>query len=717
MSDGSSLVAYEERIDYLRSMAHRPDANVSCIDTSFSFCPVPRVVAELGSWISDADVSVGEVLQVVPADDIGLLMGALSGARRTGIGTAQIRLPESPVDDEGAEPVDLCIVDMTEELGVYVCVVGELGHAERLREQTAEPLLRPRRLVQYRDETACFVRIDPLTKVLLGWTDEDLLGSSALDFIHPDDHDRGILSWMEMLAGRSGVRYRLRFKTAADEWRWFEISNTNRLNDPDAGYVETEMVDVDDEMSALARVRTGELQFKTLTESLPVGVIQVGAEANLVYVNEWIRQRAGFEVDEQSDHDDLEPVHAADRDALRCAFLAAVEEGTQTDLDVRLCDAGGDAEYLCRVRVRPLRAEDEIYGAIASVEDVTESASLQSRLRLQASTDHLTGLPNRAALSDGVKHLIDAATGHDNEMSVAVLFIDLDGFKLVNDGLGHEAGDDLLVEVGRRLSSTLRPDDFIARVGGDEFVIVCPWTRDLQDAAQLAERILERLQQPFVTADTATSVGASIGIAMHDGTPTTADVLIGNADLAMYEAKHSGGGRWRPYGEQLRSSVTQRFELERTIRSAIRDHEFSLVLQPIRELDTGHAVAAECLVRWNHPTRGLVAPAQFIPVAEQSDLIVELGRWILDDACRIGARLVSEGLVDFRIAVNLSGRQLARPAFHDELLEIVDRRGLSLDPPRVWAGGCGRVHQKGLLSWDACDVQSHVHRKHGRHFL
>ena len=281
------------------------------------------------------------------------------------------------------------------------------------------------------------------------------------------------------------------------------------------------------------------------------------------------------------------------------------------------------------------------------------------------------------ALSDDVQRFLDeVAERTDDPATLAVLFIDLDGFKLVNDGLGHDAGDELLIEVGTRLRSTLRPDDVVARVGGDEFVVVCPWTRGPDEVTHLAERILDRVNEPVVTGGTAASVACSIGIALHDRQPTTAEVLIGNADLAMYEAKRAGGARWELYGEELRSTMTRRFEVQRAINGGLRNDEFSLFLQPMCDLVTGDAVAAECLVRWHHPERGLVLPAQFVPIAEESDLIVTLGRWILDEACRITARIVGGGRDDFRVSVNISGRQLATDGFADELFEMLDRHDL-----------------------------------------
>ena len=677
MVEGDGALSVAERYEVLRSLASQEVGNVVCLDASFGRCPMPEVIERIGfdfEPVISSDSSSADLFDALSAADRARLLGALDESRRTGVGAARVQFVSSDRLAVREGPTGLCIVDLVDDAGVYVFVAGELLDVgeDIVR---ADELLRPRRLVMHRDETANFVGIDPLTEALLGWTEADLLGTSALDLVHPDDRDRGIESWLEMLAGSRSSRYRLRFRTVDGSYRWMEISNVDRLEEE--GWVVTEMVDVDDEMSALARVRAGERQFTTLTESLPVGVVQVDAEGNLVFANEWIRQIVGSPEIERTRRADLGSLDPDDRRPLVQTFRNAILDGADGDLDVRVLGAEDGLPRLCRVRVRPLVADDGVVGAIASVEDITESVSLQRQLRRQAETDHLTDLPNRAALGAHLQRMLDERSRDDATTRLALLFVDLDGFKLVNDALGHDAGDELLVEVGRRLSESIRADDFVARVGGDEFVVVCPSCRSEVDAEALASRIVDQLGRRFDVAGSDASISASVGIALLAESGMTADVLIGNADLAMYEAKRAGGGRWMHYARELRQSMAARFDVQRRIDTALDRDEFELHLQPIFDLRTGSVVAAETLVRWNHPDRGLVGPGEFVPVAEESDLMVPLGRWILDEACRLAARAVARHGPEFRVAVNVSGRQLAHGAFPAEVAAALDRHDLA----------------------------------------
>jgi len=290
----------------------------------------------------------------------------------------------------------------------------------------------------------------------------------------------------------------------------------------------------------------------------------------------------------------------------------------------------------------------------------------------QAFHDSLTGLPNRAQFLDQLEHAV-ARTQRD-PAGVTILFADLDGFKTVNDSLGHAAGDELLVLVAERLQRGLRPGDIAARFGGDEFAVLL---EGLSGAAALAvaERILRLFEDPFQVRDRQLYVTLSIGVAQGRNEP---DQLLRNADLAMYQAKSQGKGRATAFEPGMHAAVVERLELEVDLRQAIAREELVLHYQPVCKLDTGEVVGVEALVRWMHPVKGLVQPNDFIPMAEESRQIMALGRWVLDEACRQAAvwRARSPRPQRFEVSVNLSGVQLGEPDLVDQVRVALGRAGL-----------------------------------------
>ena len=289
--------------------------------------------------------------------------------------------------------------------------------------------------------------------------------------------------------------------------------------------------------------------------------------------------------------------------------------------------------------------------------------------------DGLTGLPNRSLFIDRLGHAIDR--GERSGADVGVLFCDLDGFKTVNDSLGPSAGDRLLAAVADRLRECLRPADTVARLGGDEFAVLLEELRGPGDAARAAQRILNALEAPFDLAAREVYVTVSIGIATGRG---DADTLLRDADLAMYRAKSEGKGRYAVYEPELHSAIVERLELEVDLRRAIERGELELAYQPIFNLRTGAVASLEALARWRHPTRGMVPPARFIPLAEESGDIHALGAWVLHEACQRAAlwRARYPGFPGLQLSVNLSSVQLREPSLVEEVAAALSNA--QLDP-------------------------------------
>ena len=345
------------------------------------------------------------------------------------------------------------------------------------------------------------------------------------------------------------------------------------------------------------------------------------------------------------------------------AVLAGTSPGFQRDYPCH----GAHEQRWFTVRISPAEVEGGS-GAVITHLDVSQMHQAREALSHQALHDALTGLPNRLLLTDRLAQALSDSERRGTQLAVA--FVDLDHFKRVNDSLGHPAGDALLVEVGRRLAQQLRAGDTLARFSGDEFVVV--W-RDLEDtceATALSARLVEALQAPFDLGSATVAVTASVGLAVGRA-PQSAEELLLAADAAMYDAKGHGRGRLRTYTTELRRGAAERMETENGLRRALERDELVLHYQPVVELATGRPVGAEALVRWQHPERGLVGPDQFIPVAEASGLIVPLGRWVLETACREAASWTGAA-AGLDVAVNLSVRQLTQPDVlrhvHDALL-------------------------------------------------
>jgi diguanylate cyclase (GGDEF)-like protein/PAS domain S-box-containing protein len=333
-------------------------------------------------------------------------------------------------------------------------------------------------------------------------------------------------------------------------------------------------------------------------------------------------------------------------------------------------------EVLVSLRTNALR---EANGALLQSNGRLEQAHHQlqeteKRIRYMAMHDHLTGLPNRALLHDRVTHAILHA--EREKRTVALLFIDLDNFKHVNDSLGHIAGDEMLRESAGRIKRCIRKSDTLARLGGDEFVVCLPRLQNSTQAGQLAQKILDALEEPFLLREQSLHAGASIGIGIYPNDGENVEALMQAADTAMYHAKAKGKGNYQFFTASLNAAVQQRLSIESQLRQALPHGELLLHYQPQVDLNTGLIVSAEALIRWMQPTRGMIQPLDFIPVAEESGLILKIGEWVLREACRQLRNWREDGHAGMSIAVNLSARQVLQRGFSDIVAGILEEHDL-----------------------------------------
>ena len=338
--------------------------------------------------------------------------------------------------------------------------------------------------------------------------------------------------------------------------------------------------------------------------------------------------------------------------------------------EFRVRHADGSSRYVDTI-VSNLTADATVGGLVFNTRDMTDRRMLEEQLEHRAFFDSLTGLPNRAVFRDRLDHAI-ARSARDSDVLV-VLLLDLDRFKFVNDSLGHDAGDELLVAVGGRIQDCSRSSDTVARLGGDEFAILIEDAASEEAAVALAERLLEALTSPFEVRGREVFIGASIGVALHTGESGQPDELIRNADTAMYAAKGAGKGRWVVFQPAMHQRTLEFFEVQADLQRALVRGEFVLHYQPIVDLANGKLQGVEALVRWRHPTQGLVMPGGFIPVAEETGMIVPLGVWVLGEACR-QAREWRDRYPEtsaMSMSVNLSMRQLLEPDLVPRVAEVL----------------------------------------------
>ena len=331
-----------------------------------------------------------------------------------------------------------------------------------------------------------------------------------------------------------------------------------------------------------------------------------------------------------------------------------------------------------------LRKEPYLMERMAGLADqaatALENARLLDEMRRRAFVDDLTGLPNNMLFRDRVGQAL--ARSERRNRQVGVLILDLDHFKKVNDSLGPEVGNELLLQVASRLQVTVRAEDTVARLGADEFGVLLPEVGQLGDAVVVAEKLSGVLRQPFTLADHTVFVTASMGIALHPEHGATVETILRNADTAVYRAKERGRDNYQAYASSMSASAFERLALEGELHRATEDHELRAWYQPLVDIRTGDITGVEALVRWDHRDRGLLTPDRFLPLAEETGMIVEIDRWMMREACRQAVEWSGQGRGDLTMHVNVSGRSFQRPGLVEEVLEVLSETGL--EPGRLF---------------------------------
>ncbi len=438
--------------------------------------------------------------------------------------------------------------------------------------------------------------------------------------------------------------------------------------DPDGAWV-LRMREVAEQIRADALLRSSEERFRALATHAPIGVALSDVGVRLGYVNARLAEMWGRPAEEVLADGWLTAVLEDDRSTLIEA-LVNVLAGAEERLSIRVSHTDGGIRCI-DARLTPVRLVGHGAGFVASMEDVTEARDRELRLAWQATHDSLTGLPNRMALRLKADELLSRGRG----FGVALLFFDLDDFKLVNDSLGHQAGDQLLQRVAERFRSGVRTGDLVARLGGDEFVVLCQGLVDVGEALLVADRLLAQVSQPLQLGGTKVHVSASVGVVMA-GDATQADELLRDADVAMYQAKNAGKARTAVFEETHRLALQARLELITGLRTALANDDVGLHYQPVTDLTSRRIVGAEALLRFRHPEQGMVSASDIVALAEDTGCIVELGAVVLRLATRQLAAWRLEGRGPDYVAVNLAARQFSEPDLLDIVIDALRRSNL-----------------------------------------
>ena len=532
-----------------------------------------------------------------------------------------------------------------------------------------------------RDALSCMLHLDWVSPNFSTLTGYQLSVAQRdgwwLEHVHPDDCDR-VLAAFDKLRSRPDIQCEYRFLFASTgQYRW--ISDRRRVQD--AGPADTVTVigawlDTTEMHAVRERLHEREQLLRKIIETEPECVKLLDASGRILEINP-----AGLKMLETQDPGELigqsvERFIEASYMPRMQAAIDCVVGGEPAVLEMEIVGLKGRRRRV-ESHAAPLYGPDgKVRSLLVVTRDISERANAESKAHYLAHYDLLTGLPNRALYRDRLLQAM--AQGKRSNTLLAVMFIDIDHFKDVNDTLGHAVGDELLKEIAQRIRSCLRESDTVARFGGDEFGLIQTNLSTVEGAADLAERIITTLSQSYFINGHEIHSGASIGITIYPFDDHDADDLLKNADMAMYKAKREGRSRFQFYVAELNQIVQRRALLERDLRVALQKDQFRLHYQPQLDLVHGRVIGVEALLRWHHPERGDISPVEFIPVAESSGLIMDIGDWVLHTACRQARAWQDAGLPPVRVAVNLSAVQFR----HKHLLETITQalRESSLEP-------------------------------------
>ena len=508
----------------------------------------------------------------------------------------------------------------------------------------------------------------------LGYTHDEIQKTTQQweDFVYVKDRQRAWQSIYDTLEGKTPyheLEYRMLHKDGSLRWILDHASVVKRDKNGKPIRMSGTHTDITRLKELEEQLRERERFFQLLAQINPVGIYRTDPEGQCIFVNPRWCEIAGLTEQQALGDGWSTAIMPEDSNKVYEEWMQAIHENRAFSLEYRFKQPEGNIVWVYGQAVAIHDETGKILGYVGTLTDITERKTIEEHINQLAFYDSLTKLPNRRFLRDRIKHGIDIyqRTYH----RLAILMMDLDKFKAVNDNLGHSAGDELLKQVANRIKARLRAIDMVARLGGDEFVVLIENLEHDEQAAHIANAIIQTLNQPFNLNNNQVIIGTSIGIAIYPEHGNNIDDLMDNADTALYHAKDQGRGCFAYFSEILTQRTRDRIALETRLRNAITQQELRVYLQPQINIHDGKLIGAEALVRWFDPIEGMIAPNNFIPLAEETGLILAIGEWVLRETCRIGKTWLDAGLPPITLAVNVSPYQFRRCNINTLVTEIL----------------------------------------------
>jgi diguanylate cyclase (GGDEF)-like protein/PAS domain S-box-containing protein len=531
--------------------------------------------------------------------------------------------------------------------------------------------LSPKGILVYQDNKIVYANSAALS-LFKSSNEHELLGKSLLDLVHPESKEELITNLQKVLNGEFVALHEYKFNTMNGETIFVEaVGSTIMFNGKPA--LMAIGSDITEKKNLQEQLNINEQRYKSLFEYHSDAVYSFDLDGKFTSANKACETISGYSPEDLINKKFTDFIFVDDLEKTINIFESTIKNGgSPQNHNIRLNHKNGKMIHL-NVTSVPIIVDEQVVGIYGIAKDITEQIKNQAMIQHLAYHDYLTGLPNRNLLDNHLSKELDL-TAYQNQ-KLAILFIDLDRFKAINDTFGHSVGDLLLKEVAKRLKSSVLEKDQVFRQGGDEFIVILD-EADRTIAEKVAIRILSVLATPFSLNKSDLFISPSIGISLYSEDGESMETLIKHADFAMYQAKKAGKNTFRFYSNKETVDDINPLLMEMDLHKAIERQEFILHYQPKINLKTGKVIGAEALIRWNHPERGMIPPSQFIPIAEETGLIIPIGEWVLQEACKQQKKWMEQGFSNMVICVNLSARQFSQCQIVKTVKKVLEQTGL-----------------------------------------